>query len=147
MELSALTVSSGIIDKKYVKKEESTTSKTNAPVGFPSPARDYFDGILDLNELMVLNPVSTYFVKVEGHSMVNANILHNDILVIDRATKPENNKIVIACLDGELIVKRLKIKGHEYWLYPENDMLQAIKIESWMDFTIWGVVMWVIHKT
>ena len=124
---------------------EETLRTPNSPVGFPSPSREYLENSLDLNELMITNPHSTYFVRVEGYSMENARILPGDILVVDRAAKAVNNKIIIAALDGEMVVKRLKIKGDDYWLYPENYKLRPLKIEPWMDFTIWGVVCWVIH--
>ena len=116
------------------------------PVGFPSPARDYRENSLDLNNLMIANPQSTYFVRVEGYSMKNANIYPEDILVVDRSLPIVNNQIVVAILDGEFVVKRLKIKDNIYWLCPENDEYQAVRIEEWMDFSVWGVVTWVIQK-
>ena len=118
----------------------------NVPAGFPSPARDYIENFLDLNELMITNPAATYFVRVEGYSMSNANILPGDILVVDRSAEVTHNKIVIAIIEGELTVKRFKIRNNEYWLYPENDGFKPIKIEEWMDFSVWGVVTWIIHK-
>jgi DNA polymerase V len=119
----------------------------NVPAGFPSPARDYIEDILDLNELMNVNPASTYFVRVEGLSMIGANITDGDILVVDRSVEVSNNKIVIAIIDGDITVKRLKIKNNEYWLCPENDKFKPVKIETWMNFSIWGVVTWVIRQT
>ena len=118
----------------------------SVPAGFPTPARDYFENMLDLNELMIEHPSATYFIKADGYSMMDANILPGDILVVDRALDALNNKIVIAVLDGDIIVKRLKIKNNNYWLYPENDEFTPIKIESWMNFSIWGVVTWIIHE-
>jgi DNA polymerase V len=117
------------------------------PAGFPSPARDYIENSLDLNELMIKSPASTYFVQVEGYSMVDAKILPGDILVVDRALEPANNKIVIAVVDGELTVKRLKILRGEHWLYPEGPGFKPMKVEKWMEFSVWGTVTWVIHRT
>ena len=114
--------------------------------GFPSPARDYSEKLIDLNELLTPNSASTYFLRVDGYSMINANIQHNDILVVDRSIEPQNNMIIIAVIDGEITVKRLKIKDNGYWLYPENEKFKPVKIEEWMDFMIWGVVVWVLHK-
>jgi len=116
------------------------------PAGFPSPARDYIETSLNLSELMILNPASTYFMRVEGCSMSNAYIFDGDLLVIDRLVEPAHNKVVIAVLDGEITVKRLKIINQEYWLFPENDAYKPVKIEQWMDFMVWGVVIWVIHS-
>ncbi|MCK9330027.1 MAG: translesion error-prone DNA polymerase V autoproteolytic subunit [Candidatus Cloacimonetes bacterium] len=118
----------------------------NIPAGFPSPARDYIEDVLDLNELMIDDASATYFVRVEGYSMSLANIFPGDILVVDRGKEAYNNNIVIAVIDGELTVKRLKIIKNEYWLYPENNDYKPFKIEEWMDFLIWGIVTWVIHK-
>lgn len=119
---------------------------SNVSAGFPSPARDYIEDVLDLNELMVSHPAATYFVRVEGNSMSMANIFPGDILVVDRSKEAYHNSIIIAVLDGELTVKRLKIKNKIFWLYPENNTYHPIKIEEWMDFMVWGVVTWIIHK-
>jgi len=118
-----------------------------APAGFPSPARDYIENSLDLNELMVPNPPATYFIQVEGYSMSYARILPGDILVVDRSVEPSDGKIVIAVIDGDLTVKRLRIKDGEYWLCPENKDFKPVKIEDYMNFSVWGVVMWVIHRS
>ncbi len=81
------------------------------PAGFPSIAEDYVDRALNLNELLIQHPAATFFVRVSGDSMVNAGITSNDILIVDRALTPTNNKIVIARIDGELTVKRLRREG------------------------------------
>lgn len=120
------------------------SSKISA--GFPSPAQDYIEGKLDLNEYMIAHPASTFFVRVDGYSMVDAGIMPDDILVVDRALEAVNNKIVIAVIDGELTVKRLKILADEYYLVPENKDYPPIQIKEGMDFTIWGVVTFVIHQ-
>ena len=120
------------------------SSKISA--GFPSPAQDYIEGKLDLNEYMIAHPASTFFVRVDGYSMVDAGIMPDDILVVDRALEAINNKIVIAVIDGELTVKRLKIIADEYYLVPENKDYPPIQIKEGMDFTIWGVVTFVIHQ-
>jgi len=136
-----------------IKAPEVTHTKAcplwgvNVPAGFPSPARDYIENSLDLNDLVVANPVATYFVRVEGDSMSYARILPGDILVVDRSVEPSDGKIVIAIIDGDLTVKRLRIIDGDYWLCPENDKFQAVKIEEWMNFSVWGVVMWVIHSS
>jgi DNA polymerase V len=76
--------------------------------GFPSPADDYVEKTLDLNELLVQKPAATFFVRAEGESMLGAGIHHNDILVVDRSIEPVPGKIIICALNGELEVKRLK---------------------------------------
>ena len=116
------------------------------PAGFPSPAQDYIEDSLDLNEHLVPHPASTYFVRVDGESMINAGIYPDDILVVDRSLEAAHNRVVIAFIDGELTVKRLKVKDGKYLLVPDNQEYPSIKIEEWMDMTIWGVVTYVIHK-
>lgn len=131
--------------------EEGT--KTSLPLyvsglraGFPSPADDYIEKKLDLNEYLVKHPAATFYVKVEGDSMLGAGIMSGDILVVDRAIEAVHNKIVVAILDGEFTVKRLLIKGAKIVLAPENDAYQAIDITEGMDFAVWGVVTSVIHE-
>src|SRR4051812_19870697 len=77
--------------------------------GFPSPAEDYIEKNLNLNELLIKHPAATFFVRVSGTSMINAGIHDNDILIVDRSVEPGDGKIVIAAIQGDLTVKRLKI--------------------------------------
>ena len=115
------------------------------PAGFPSPAEDYIDKRLDLNEHLIKHPAATFFVKVAGHSMINAGIHDGDTLIVDRSLEPADKKIVIAVLNGEMTVKRLrKLRGRLY-LMPENDSFQPIEVAEGSDFQIWGVVSSVIH--
>jgi len=119
---------------------------SHVPAGFPSPAQDYIEASLDLNEYLITHPNATFFVRVEGFSMVEAGILPDDLLIVDRSIEAVNNKIVIALVDGELTVKRLKIIDGFYWLVPENPEFRAICVDENIDFIIWGVVTYVIHK-
>ncbi len=114
--------------------------------GFPSPADDYIEKRLDLNELVVRHPAATFYVKVEGESMRGAGIHTGDILVVDRSLTASTGKIVIAILDGEFTVKRLVLKGKKIILQPENPDYQPIEIQDEDDFQVWGVVTYVIHK-
>ncbi len=113
--------------------------------GFPSPADDYIEGKLDLNEHLVKHPAATFFVRVEGDSMIGAGIHSGDILVVDRSLKPCHGKIVIAVLNGELTVKRLEQRKGVLRLLPENNSYPIVEITDAMDFTIWGVVTNAIH--
>lgn len=114
--------------------------------GFPSPAEDYVEGSLDLNEYLIKHPAATFFVRVSGDSMINAGIFPGDILIVDRSLEPIDKKIVIAVLDGELTVKRLRYRGRVPSLEPENENYSTIIISEEMSFEIWGVVTNVIHK-
>ncbi len=118
---------------------------TRISAGFPSPADDNIDQKLDLNSL-IKHPSDTFLVKVEGDSMINAGIQDGDILVVDKAIEPLNNKIVVANINGELTVKRLKIVGTKVYLLAENPNYKSIEINTILDFTIRGVVTFVIHK-
>jgi DNA polymerase V len=115
------------------------------PAGFPSPAEDAMSEKLDLNQLLIKRPTATFFLRVTGHSMVGAGIHHNDILIVDRSLPPQNGKIVIAAVNGELTVKRLKQKGHKIQLVAENESFPPIEITSETHLHIWGVVTYVIH--
>jgi DNA polymerase V len=118
-----------------------------APVtaGFPSPAEDYIEGRLDLNRYLIKHPAATFFVKVAGDSMIDAGIHPGDILIVDRSLDPVDKKVVIAVVDGELTVKRIRIKNGRIRLMPENENYKPIEIEKEMKFDIWGVVTNVIH--
>jgi DNA polymerase V len=114
--------------------------------GFPSPADDYIQDFLDLQRLMVKNPAATFFLRVSGDSMKGAGINDGDLLVVDRSKPATNNRIVIASLDGELTVKRIKIRNNHLFLAPENPDYAEIKITDQEDTTVWGVVTYVVHK-
>ena len=132
-----------------------TEIETNLPLplfsssvkaGFPSPAEDHIEEKLDLNRLMIEHPAATFFLRVEGESMENANIHPGDILVVDRALTPQNGLIIVAVLNGEFTVKRLKKKGNRLYLLPENPTFPEIEITAETEFQIWGVVTFIIHK-
>lgn len=116
------------------------------PAGFPSPADDYVENKLDLNEFLIKHPAATFFVRVEGSSMVNAGINSGDILIVDRAVPVHDKSIVVAHIDGEFTVKRIaKIEQHIY-LLPENSDYIPVLITPEMNIEIWGVVVYAIHK-
>lgn len=130
----------------------SLNSKTYIPfvfssvcAGFPSPATDYIDKSLDLNEYVVKHPAATFYVRASGHSMIGAGIHNNDILVVDKSLKAVSGNIIIAILDGEFTVKRFSIQNKKIILISENDLYDNISINENMDFEIWGVVTTVIH--
>lgn len=108
--------------------------------GFPSPAEDYIEARLDLNEKLIRNKEATFLLSVQGDSMKDVGILDGDILVVDRSIEPQDGKIVIAALDGELTVKRLSMKSTGTWLVPENENYPPILVRESSDIVIWGVV-------
>lgn len=120
---------------------------TPVSAGFPSPAEDYLDQALDLNDLLIAHPAATFYVRASGDSMRGAGIRSGDILVVDRAVEARPGKIVIAALDGELTVKRLRLRDGRPVLVPENPDYPSFDVPAEASFTIWGVVTWVIHRT
>lgn len=118
---------------------------SKASCGFPSPADDYIDRALDLNEHLIKNPAATFFVKAHGDSMTGAGIHSGDLLVVDRSLTPRDGNIVVAVLDGELTVKRLRKKAGRISLVPENPAHATLFPGEDADFTVWGVVTSVVH--
>ena len=116
------------------------------PAGFPSPADDYLDMDLNLHDYLVQHPSATFCVKAIGDSMVDAGIKSSDVMVIDRALTPKNNDIILAVVDGEFTVKRIKKNDDELYLMPANENYRPMKITEDMDFQVWGVVTFIIHK-
>lgn len=114
--------------------------------GFPSPADDYLEASLDLNQHLIQHPAATFFVRASGESMINAGIHNNDILVVDRSLEPKHGDIIIAALNSELTVKRLHVSHKKVILKPENPDYPVIEITEEMEFLIWGVVTSVIHQ-
>lgn len=113
--------------------------------GFPSPAQDDLAEALDLNKYLIKHPATTFLVRVSGHSMINAGIHENDILIVDRSIQPKDSKIVVAAIDGQLTVKRLQIKQGKPFLVAENPAYAPIELREGSDLLIWGVVVTVIH--
>ena len=118
--------------------------------GFPSPADDFIDKRLDLNEHLIQHPAATFFVRAVGESMLGAGIHDGDLLIVDRAVEAQSGKIVIASVNGELTVKRLERKGQRLLLVPANPDYPPIDVTEAMHsgegFEVWGVVTSVIHS-
>ena len=108
--------------------------------GFPSPADDHLDRDLDLHELLIQHPASTFYVRLAGDSMQGAGLYDGDILVVDRSLEPKHHDIVIAVLDGELTVKRLYHQGDLVQLRPANPHYPIMTIHADQELLIWGVV-------
>jgi DNA polymerase V len=114
--------------------------------GFPSPADDYMEDYLDLNQLLISEKESTYLVRVKGESMINIGIFPKDLLIVDRSRDPIDGDIVIAVLDGELTVKRLEKRGHRVALVAENKKFAPIVVREDQEFLVWGIVTHCIHS-
>lgn len=109
--------------------------------GFPSPAADYEDRRLDINEYLIRNSVSTFFFPVEGNSMEGAEIFSGDILVVDKSIPPKHDHIVVAFVNGERLVKRLYHRNGRLALLAEHPGYPAVEANEGVEFLIWGVVV------
>ncbi len=114
--------------------------------GFPSPADDFIEQYLDLNEFLINCKNSTFFIRVSGSSMINAGIFQDDILIVDRSLKPKKHDVVLAILDNEFTVKRFIKQSGQIILKSENPKYRSIYLQPDAKFEIWGVVTRVIHK-
>ena len=114
--------------------------------GFPSPADDYIEENIDLNEHLLRNPFSTFFLRVKGDSMINSGIYDKDLIIVDKSLTPKPGNIVIATIDGEFTVKRFSIKDDKLYLKAENHNYPDFNFEDYSDINIWGVVIYSIHK-
>lgn len=114
--------------------------------GFPSPAADFTENTIDLNKELCENPLATFYIRVKGHSMINAGINNGDILVVDRSIEARDNKIAVCLVDGEFTVKRIKLDDNCLYLLPENPSYQPIKITEDNQFMVWGIVTYIIKS-
>ena len=118
----------------------------NVQAGFPSPADDHLERSIDLNEHLVKNPAATFFVRVKGESMRDAGISSGDILIVDRSVQPSDSQIVVAMLDGDFTVKRLRKREGRVFLEAENNAYAPIEVRENQELVIWGAVTFVIHQ-
>jgi DNA polymerase V len=118
-------------------------SKVSA--GFPSPAQDYVEQTLDLNELCIKRPAATFFVRVDGDSMIDAGIFSNDILIVDRSVKPAHGDVVVAQVNGEFTVKELCLRP-TLMLVPRNKSFEPISFADDSELQIFGVVTNVLRQ-
>jgi DNA polymerase V len=114
--------------------------------GFPSPAGDYIEERIDLNEHFIRHPAATFFVRVAGDSMNGAGINCGDVLIVDRAAEVQNGCIVVARINDEFTLKRIRKKGSQVFLVPENEQFQAIEVIEGSDFEVWGRVVGSVRK-
>lgn len=114
--------------------------------GFPSPAADFDETKISIDQLVIKNETATFYAKASGNSMTGAGIDDGDILVIDRSIEPTNNKIAVCFIDGEFTVKRIKIEEDCVYLQAENPKYKSIKVTEDNDLIIWGIVTYVVKK-
>ena len=129
--------------KRFTQLDVSSANAT----GFTAAADDYMERGIDLNEQLIRNKPATFFMRVTGNSMVNAYIHDGDIVIVDRSIKPQSGKIVIAVIDGEMLIRRLEKTMNKMRLIPESPKLSPIDIGEYNDVKIWGVVTYIIKQT
>lgn len=126
--------------------EPQALSDARRSAGFPSPADDYLELKLDLNSLLIKHREATFFLRVQGDSMVGAGIHNGDLIIVDRALTAQHKKVIVAVLDGELVIRRLVVNESEISLTAENPNYEPIAITESSAFEIWGTVTNVIHE-
>lgn len=141
MEVENIAASKYSGTKGFTQHHVATANAT----GFGAAADDYMERGIDLNEQLIRNKPATFFMKISGHSMINAGIFDGDIAVVDRSVQPKNGKIVIAIIDGDMLIRRYEKSMNKLRLVPDTPKLAAIEISEFTDFKIWGVVIHIIR--
>ena len=114
--------------------------------GFPSPAEDFMEVRISLDKELIKNKDATFYARVRGNSMIDANIEDGDLLVIDRSIESRNGKIAVCMIDGEFTIKRLKVEKKCVYLMPENKNYKPIKVTKENELIVWGIVTYVIKQ-
>jgi DNA polymerase V len=127
--------------KNYRQQSTLTANAT----GFGAATDDYMDRGIDLNEQLVRNKPATFFMKVSGNSMVDAGVCDGDIVIVDKSVKPSNGKIVIAVVDGEMLIRRYEKTFNKLLLVADAKKYAAIDVSDFTDFKVWGVVVYLIR--
>jgi DNA polymerase V len=120
--------------------------RTANATGFGAAADDYAERGIDLNEQLIRNKPATFFLRVNSNAMLDAGIHKNDVVIVDRSLEPKNGSVIIAVLNGEMLIRRMQIQNSKIILLPETKRLSAIEIDSVSNFSVWGVVTYVIHS-
>ena len=127
--------------KDFTQQDVQTANAT----GFGAAADDYAERGIDLNEQLVKNKPATFFMRVNSDAMIGAGIHIGDVVIVDRSLEPKNGKVVIAVVDGELLIRKLEISGNKRRLVPATKRLSSIDIGEGA-LQVWGVVTYVIHN-
>lgn len=125
---------------------EIPLAESGVHAGFPSPADDFLEGSLDLNSLVIRHPEATFFARVEGDSMKDEGIVEGDILVVDKSIEPYDGCLAVAVIDGEFTLKRVRMEPDKILLVPANPKYKVIEIFPDNEFSVWGVVRYVVKK-
>lgn len=127
--------------KQFSQQQIRTANAT----GFGAAADDYMERGIDLNEQLIINKPATFFFRMRGDAMSDAGLQDEDVLIIDRSIKPANGKIIVAAVDGELLVRRYQQTFNRVILSPENKKYKPIEVGEFNNYTPWGIVTCVVH--
>jgi DNA polymerase V len=141
-----VTTTLKIFPPSFELKLDLPLASFRVSAGFPSPADDYLEGRLDLNEYCIRHPAATFYVRVSGDSMRGAGIFDGDLLIVDRAVPCTDGCIVVARLADEFTLKRILTKGNRVFLRPENEDFQPIEVTEDSDCEIWGRVVGSVRR-
>jgi DNA polymerase V len=125
---------------------ESKSAGARISAGFPSPAEDYLEPALDLNQVLIKNHSATFYGRVKGFSMKDAGVDDGDLLVIDKALEYRDQALCVCFINGEFTLKKIKREKDKIWLMPANQDYQPIEVTEEADFMIWGIVTYIIKK-
>lgn len=128
------------------KKQTLPNVGNQIVAGFPSPAEDYLEATLDLNKTLIKHPASTFYGRVKGVSMIDAGVNEGDLLIIDKSLRYKNNALAVCFINGEFTLKRIRKEGNQLYLVPANSDFQPIPVKEEDDFSIWGIVTYIIKK-
>jgi DNA polymerase V len=128
--------------KSFTQQQVRSANAT----GFGAAADDYMERGIDLNEELIRNKPATYFFRMKGDAMKEAGIFDGDVLIVDRSVPLANGRVIVAVLNGELLVRRFHKNFSSAFLIPENSRYKAINLAEFNDFTVWGVVTYTIHQ-
>ena len=143
MEVENFYSSSYTGTKQFTQHNVPTANAT----GFGAAADDYAERGIDLNEQLIRNKPATFFMKINSNSMINAGIYKGDIAIVDKSVQPTNGKIVIAVVDGEMLIRRYEKSFNKLLLVAEAPKVTTIEVNEMSDAKVWGVVMWVMRMT
>lgn len=143
MEVENFYSSSYTGTKQFTQHNVPTANAT----GFGAAADDYAERGIDLNEQLIRNKPATFFMKIKSNSMINAGIFKGDIAIVDKSVQPTNGKIVIAVVDGEMLIRRYEKSFNKLLLVAEAPKVATIEVNEMSDAKVWGVVMWVMRMT
>jgi DNA polymerase V len=129
-----------------VLEKETIFFSNSINAGFPSPAQDFLEDNIDFNKYLIKHPSSTFILKVNGDSMVGANIHHNSIIIVDTSLKPKHSDVAVCFIDGEFTLKYYTVNKSKIVLMPANDKYKPIEILEGSELSVWGIVTFVINK-